>query len=232
MKKHSRKYNEASTKVDHSKMYGIDDAIKLVKDTAVTKFDSTVEVAVRLNLDSKKADQQIRGVLMLPHGTGKTKKVMAIVNASKEAEAKKAGADYIGGEELIEKITKENFFDFDVIVATPDMMPKLGKVAKVLGPKGLMPNPKTGTVTEDVEKKVKDLKAGELEYRSDTFGNVHGIIGKSSFSEKDLKENFKAYMDTIVKAKPQSLKGKYIKSIHLTTTMGPSVKVDETIFDN
>ena len=182
MKQRGKKYVAACEKIEKNKAYSKEEAVKLAKETSVSKFDSTVEVAVRLNLDTKKADQQLRGAIVLPHGTGKTKKVLVIAKGENATKAKEAGADYVGDVDMLEKIEKENWFDFDVMIATPDMMPLLGKLGKVLGPKGLMPNPKTGTVTMDVTKAVNEVKAGRVEYRTDSFGNVHGIIGKSSFT--------------------------------------------------
>ena len=196
MKQRGKKYVAACEKIEKNKAYSKEEAVKLAKETSVSKFDSTVEVAVRLNLDTKKADQQLRGAIVLPHGTGKTKKVLVIAKGENATKAKEAGADYVGDVDMLGKIEKENWFDFDVMIATPDMMPLLGKLGKVLGPKGLMPNPKTGTVTMDVTKAVNEVKAGRVEYRTDSFGNVHGIIGKSSFTEEQLLENLNAFMAT------------------------------------
>lgn len=232
MKKLSKKYVEASKKVEKNKLYTKEEAIKLVKDTAITKFDSTIEVAFKLNLDTKKADQQLRGSLVLPNGTGKTKKVLVIAKGEALENAKKAGADYAGEVEMIDKIQKENWFDFDVIVATPDMMAQLGKIGRVLGPRGLMPNPKTGTVTQSPEKAVEDIKKGMVEYKTDTFGNVHNIIGKVSFDEKALLENLEYIYSSILKAKPSTVKGTYIQNISICTTMGPGIKIDKNSFDN
>lgn len=232
MKKLSKKYVEASKKVEKNKLYTKEEAIKLVKDTATTKFDSTVEVAIKLNLDTKKADQQLRGSLVLPNGTGKTKRVLVIAKGEALEKAKKAGADYAGETEMIEKIEKENWFDYDVIVATPDMMAQLGKIGRVLGPRGLMPNPKTGTVTPTPEKAVEDIKKGMVEYKTDTFGNVHNIIGKVSFDEKALLENLEYIYSSILKAKPSTVKGTYIQNISICTTMGPGIKIDKNSFDN
>ena len=231
MKKLGKKYVEVAKKVDKNKSYSVTEAIKLVKSTSITKFDSTVEVAFNLNVDPKKADQQLRGSVVLPKGTGKTKKVLVITN---EAAAKKyvdAGADYVGVADYIEKIEKENWFDFDVIVATPDMMPKLGRLGKVLGPKGLMPNPKTNTVTTTPEKTVEDIKKGMIEYKTDTFGNVHSIIGKVSFSDADLKENLVYLIKLIISLKPQAVKGTYIENITISSTMGPGIKIDINSID-
>ena len=231
MKKRSKKYTEAFSKVEKGKVYGKEEAIKLVKETSISSFDGTVDVAVRLNLDTKKADQQLRGAIVLPKGTGKTQKVLVIAAGPKATEAKEAGADYVGDMDMIEKIEKENWFDFDTIIATPDMMPKLGKLGKVLGPKGLMPNPKTGTVTLDVAKAVADVKAGKVEYKTDSFGIVHSIIGKVSFSEEDLLANLNAFVGQILRIKPATVKGEYIKSISISSTMGPGIKVENN-FDN
>ena len=229
--KRGKKYVEALNKIEKNKAYTKEEAVKLVKETSTSKFDATVEVAVRLNLDTKKADQQLRGAIVLPHGTGKTKRVLVIAKGDNANKAKEAGADYVGDMDILEKIEKENWFEFDVMIATPDMMPLLGKLGKVLGPKGLMPNPKTGTVTTDVAKAVNDVKAGRVEYRTDSFGNVHGVIGKASFTEAQLSENLDAFMSTIIKAKPSTVKGDYIKNIAITTTMGPGIKILTNSFD-
>lgn len=231
MKKYGKKYVEASKNIDKSKFYDVKEAIKLAKESSVTSFDSSIEVAIKLNVDPKKADQQLRGSLVLPNGTGKTRKVLVIAKGDAAQAAKDAGADYVGDADMIEKIEKENWFDFDVMIATPDMMPLLGKLGKVLGPKGLMPNPKTGTVTMDVTKAVNEVKAGRVEYRTDSFGNVHGIIGKSSFTEEQLLENLNAFMATILKVKPATVKGDYVKNIAITTTMGPGIKILVNSFD-
>ena len=231
MKKRGKKYLEALNKVERGKAYTKEEAVKLAKETSTSKFTGTVEVAVRLNLDTKKADQQLRGAIVLPNGTGKTKRVLVVAKGENATKAKEAGADYVGDTDILEKIEKENWFEFDVMIATPDMMPALGKIGKVLGPKGLMPNPKTGTVTTDVTKAINDVKAGRVEYRTDSFGNVHGIIGKASFTEKQLLENLDAFMATIIKAKPSTVKGDYIKNIAITTTMGPGIKVLINSFD-
>ena len=229
--KKAKKYTEASKLVDKSKLYTKEEAIKLVKKTATTSFDSTIELAVRLNLDTKKADQQLRGALVLPNGTGKTKRVLVIAKGAQAEAAKKAGADYVGDTDMLEKIEKENWFEFDTMIATPDMMPALGKIGKVLGPKGLMPNPKTGTVTMDVATAVSDVKKGRIEYRTDSFGNVHIIIGKASFDEKKLLENLDAFINLIAKTRPQVVKGKYILNISVASTMGPGIKIDTTSFE-
>ncbi len=231
MKKRSKKYVQASEKLEKGKVYTKEEAVKLVKETSVSKFDSSVEIAIRLNLDTKKADQQLRGAIVLPHGTGKTKKVLVVARGENATKAKEAGADYVGDTDILEKIEKENWFEFDVMIATPDMMPLLGKLGKVLGPKGLMPNPKTGTVTMDVQKAVEEVKAGRVTYRTDSFGNVHGIIGKASFTEEQLLENFDAFVGTILKIRPASVKGDYVKNISIATTMGPGIKVSLNSFD-
>ena len=227
MKKHGKKYVEASKKVDKNKLYSLDEAISLVKETSVTSFDSTVEVAIKLNIDAKKSDQALRGSFVLPNGTGKTKRVLVIAKGAQAEAAKKAGAQYVGDKDMIDKIANENWFDFDVIVATPDMMPELGKIGKVLGPKGLMPNPKTGTVTADVEKAVNDINKGMISYKNDSFGNVHSIIGKVSFDNKKLAENLSYVVTTVAKAKPSSVKGVFINSITITTTMVPGIRLDK-----
>jgi len=231
LKKHGKKYVEASNKVDKNKLYSLDEAVKLVKETSVTNFDSTVEVAIKLNIDAKKSDQALRGSFVLPNGTGKTKRVLVIAKGAQAEAAKKAGAQYVGDKDMIDKIANENWFDFDVIVATPDMMPELGKIGKVLGPKGLMPNPKTGTVTADVEKAVNDINKGMISYKNDSFGNVHSIIGKVSFDNKKLAENLSYVVTTVAKAKPSSVKGVFINSITITTTMGPGIRLDKNTFD-
>ena len=226
MKKRSKKYIEAASKVERSKVYTKEEAVKLVKETSISKFDGSVEVSMRLNLDTKKADQQLRGAIVLPKGTGKTKKVLVIAKGDKAAKAKEAGADYVGDVDLLEKIEKENWFDFDTMIATPDMMPLLGKLGRVLGPKGLMPNPKTGTVTMDVAKAVEEVKAGRVEYRTDSFGNIHGVIGKVSFSEEDLLTNLNAFVAHILRIKPATVKGEYVKNISISAAMGPGIKVE------
>ena len=231
MKKRSKKYVEALAKVEKGKAYTVDEAVKLVKETSTTKFDGSVEVAIRLNVDTKKADQQLRGAIVLPKGTGKTTRVIVIAKGEAATKAKEAGADYVGDVDLLQKIEKENWFDFDTMIATPDMMPLLGKLGRVLGPKGLMPNPKTGTVTMDPAKAVADAKAGRVEYRTDSFGNVHAVIGKVFFSEEDLKENLNAFVSTIMKIRPASVKGDYVKNIAITSTMGPGIKISLNSFD-
>ncbi len=229
--KKGKKYVEVSKLVDKNKLYTKEEAVELVKKTSTTKFDASVELAIRLNVDTKKADQQLRGAIVLPNGTGKTKRVLVIAKGEQANAAKEAGADYVGDVDILNKIEKENWLEFDVMIATPDMMPALGKIGKILGPKGLMPNPKTGTVTMDVAKAVMDVKKGRVEYRTDTFGNVHAIIGKVSFEESKLIENLDAFVSVILKSKPSSVKGKYIKNITISSTMGPGIKIDENNFD-
>ena len=226
--KRGKKYTEAAKLVDRTKQYEVEEAVSLVKKTAVAKFDETVEAHLRLGVDGRHADQQIRGAVVLPHGTGKKVRVLVFAKGDKVDEALAAGADYAGGEELIPKIQNDGWFEFDVVVATPDMMGVVGRLGRVLGPKGLMPNPKAGTVTMDVTKAIADIKAGKIEYRLDKTNIVHVTVGKVSFTEEMLADNFKAIMDAIVKAKPSALKGQYIKNITLTSTMGPGVKVDTT----
>lgn len=228
--KHGKKYVEAAKLVDRATFYEPDEAIALAKKTAVAKFDETIEVHIRTGCDGRHAEQQIRGAVVLPNGTGKTVKVLVFAKGDKVNEAEAAGADYVGGEELIPKIQNEGWLDFDVVVATPDMMGVVGRLGKVLGPKGLMPNPKAGTVTMDVTKAINDIKAGKIEYRLDKNNIVHVPVGKASFTEEALQENFKALMDAIVKAKPSALKGQYLRSITLTSTMGPGVKVSVAKF--
>lgn len=231
MKKYGKKYVEASKNIDKNIAYSLEDAIKLVKNTSVTKFDSTVEVAIKLNIDSKKSDQQMKGSLSLPNGTGKTKKVLVIAKGAFAEEAKNAGADFVGDKDMIDKIKNENWFGFDVIVATPDMMPEVGKIGNILGPRNLMPNPKTGTVTTKVGAVVEDIKKGMVTYKNDKFGNIHTIIGKVSFDESKLLENLQYVVATIAKAKPSTVKGAFIENITISTTMGPGIKVDKNSFD-
>ena len=229
--KKGKKYLEVASKVDKMKVYTLDEAVKLVKETSVSKFDGSVEIAMRLNLDTRKSDQQLRGAIVLPSGTGKEKKVLVVAKGDNAKAAKEAGADFVGDVDILEKIEKENWLDFDVMIATPDMMPLLGKLGKVLGPKGLMPNPKTGTVTTDVKKAISDVKKGRVEYRTDSYGNVHGLVGKVSFTEEELKENIKAFVSVILKSKPSVVKGVYVKNVSLSTTMGPGIKLDVNSFD-
>ena len=231
MAKKGKKYSEALKLVDRSKSYDSKEAIELVKKASTAKFDETVEAAFRLGVDPKKADQQIRGAMVLPHGTGKTQRVLVFAKGDKAKEAEAAGADYVGDQEYISKIN-EGWFDFDVIVATPDMMAEVGKLGRVLGPKGLMPNPKTGTVTFEVEKAVQEIKAGKVEYRVDKAGNIHVPIGKVSCEDNQLVENFAAITETLVKAKPQASKGKYMRNAAISSTMGPGVRVDVSSFTN
>ena len=227
MKKRGKNYQEAAKLVDRNKTYNIEEAVALLKQATKAKFDETVEVAFRLGVNPKHADQNIRGAVVLPHGTGKTQRVLVFAKGEKAKEAEAAGADFIADEDIIAKIN-EGWFDFDVIVATPDMMAEVGKLGRVLGPKGLMPNPKTGTVTFEVEKAVNEIKAGKIEYRVDKAANLHAPIGRISFEESQLVENFEALVDTIVKAKPQSSKGTYIRNLVVTSTMGPGIKIDAT----
>ncbi len=231
MRKRGKKYVEALNKLEKGKAYTKEEAVKLAKETSTSKFVASVELAVRLNLDTKKSDQQLRGAIVLPHGTGKSKKVLVIAKGENATKAREAGADFVGDTDMLEKIEKENWFDFDVMIATPDMMPLLGKLGKVLGPKGLMPNPKTGTVTTDVTKAVNDVKAGRVEYRTDSFGNIHGIIGNTNFTEEQLVENLDAFMNVLIKAKPSTVKGDYVKNISIATTMGPGIKIITNSFD-
>ena len=231
MGKKSKKYTEALSKIEKGKAYSLEEAVKLVKETSTSKFDGTVELAVRLNLDTKKNDQQLRGAIVLPHGTGKTKKVLVLAKGDQAKAATEAGADFVGDTDMIQKIEKENWFEFDVIIATPEMMPLLGKLGKVLGPKGLMPNPKTGTVTVDTKKAVEDVKKGRVEYRTDSYANVQAMVGKVSFEDAKLVDNIKAFVDVIIKSKPQAAKGVYIKNIAIASTMGPGIKVDPSSFD-
>ena len=224
--KRGKKYTEAAKLVDRTVQYEVADAIDLVKKTAIAKFDETVEAHIRLGVDGRHADQQVRGAVVLPHGTGKTVRVLVFAKGDKVAEAEAAGADYVGGEELIPKIQNDGWFEFDVVVATPDMMGVVGRLGRVLGPKGLMPNPKAGTVTMDVTKAVADIKAGKIEYRLDKANIIHCPVGKVSFTEEQLADNFNTLMDAIVKAKPASAKGTYLKSVTIASTMGPGIKVN------
>ena len=228
--KHGKKYNEAAKLVDRAVFYEPAEAIALAKKTATAKFDETIEAHIRTGCVGHPAEQQIRGAVVLPNGTGKTAKVLVFAKGDKLSEAEAAGADYVGGEELIPKIQNDGWLDFDVVVATPDMMGVVGRLGKVLGPKGLMPNPKAGTVTMDVTKAINDIKAGKIEYRLDKTNIVHVPVGKASFTDEQLNENFNALMDAIVKARPSALKGQYLRSITLTSTMGPGVKVSVAKF--
>jgi len=229
--KKSKRYASVLEKVEKNKLYSVEEAVKLVKELSNTKFDETVEVAMNMNLDTKKADQQLRGAIVLPNGTGKTQTVLVLAKGDQAKAAKEAGADFVGDVDMIEKIEKENWFSYDVIIATPEMMPMLGKIGKILGPKGLMPNPKTGTVTMDVAKAVEDTKKGKVEYRTDSFGNIHGIVGKVSFDADKLVENLNVFVSTILKIKPATVKGNYVKNISISSTMGPGVKIDLNSFD-
>ena len=228
--KRGKKYIEAAKNIDRAAQYDTEEAISLVKKSAVAKFDETIECHIRTGCDGRHADQQIRGAVVLPNGTGKEVKVLVFAKGDKLTEAEAAGADFVGGDELIPKIQNDGWLDFDVVVATPDMMGVVGRLGKVLGPKGLMPNPKAGTVTMDVTKAVKDIKAGKIEYRLDKSNIIHVPVGKASFTEEQLQQNFDALMDAIVKAKPSTLKGQYLRSITLAPTMGPGVKVSVAKF--
>ena len=221
-----KRYSECLKAYDKNKLYDVEEGIDAVLATSKAKFDETVEFHVRLGVDPKQADQQVRGVIVLPHGTGKSVKVLVIAKGEKADAAAAAGADYVGAEDMVQKIQKENWFDFDVVITTPDMMGVVGRIGKVLGPKGLMPNPKSGTVTPDVAKAVKDVKAGKVEYRLDKTAVIHCIIGKKSFGKEKLLENYRALLDAIIKAKPAAAKGVYVKSIALASTMGPGVKIN------
>ena len=224
--KRSKRYVSNLEKIEKNKVYSALEAVKLVKETSNTKFDGTVEVAMNLNLDTKKNDQQLRGAVVLPNGTGKSKRILVLAKGDQAKAAKEAGADFVGDVDMIQKIEKESWFDYDVIIATPEMMPLLGKIGKLLGPKGLMPNPKTGTVTLDIAKAVKDAKAGKVEFRADKQGMIHCPIGKVQFAHEDLVKNYGTLVYAVLRAKPSAAKGTYVKSIYLTTTMGPSIKID------
>ena len=229
--KRSKRYVSNLEKLDKNKAYSAIEAVKLVKETSNAKFDSTIEVAMNLNLDTKKNDQQLRGAVVLPNGTGKTKRILVLAKGDQAKAAKEAGADFVGDLDMIQKIEKESWFDYDVIFATPEMMPMLGKIGKLLGPKGLMPNPKTGTVTMDTAKAIEETKKGKVNYRTDSFGNVHGIVGKASFDDAKLVENLKAFVEAIMKVKPSTVKGTYVKNVSISSTMGPGVKIDLNSFD-
>ncbi len=223
--KHGKKYVEAASKIEHSKMYDVADALNLAIETSTAKFDETIELHVKLGVDPKNADQQVRGSVVLPNGTGKSVKVLVIAKGDKADIAKANGADFVGAEDMIEKIQKENWLDFDACITTPDMMGLVGRIARILGPRGLMPNPKSGTVTPDVAKAIKDIKAGKVEYRLDKFGIIHVVIGKKSFGVAKLQENYNSVMDALLKAKPQAAKGIYFRSVSVASTMGPGIKV-------
>lgn len=227
--KHGKKYIDSAKAIESAKLYDVDEAISLVLDSAKAKFDETIELHVRLGVDPKQADQQVRGVIVLPNGTGKNVKVLVLAKGEKAEEAKAAGADIVGAEEMIQKIQTENWFDYDVIITTPDMMGLVGRIGKVLGPKGLMPNPKSGTVTMDITKAINDTKAGKVEYRLDKTAIIHCAIGKKSFGNQKIKENYEALMEAIVKAKPAAAKGQYVKSVALASTMSPGVKINAKI---
>ena len=229
--KKSKRYIANLEQIDKTKVYTLEEAVKLAKATSNSKFDATLEVAMNLNLDVKKADQQLRGAVVLPHGTGKSKKILVLAKGDQAKAGEAAGADYVGDVDMITKIEKENWFDFDVIIATPEMMPMLGKIGKLLGPKGLMPNPKTGTVTTDVAKAVEETKKGKVNYRTDSYGNVHGVFGKASFDDEKLVENLKSFVEVILKAKPTTVKGNYVKNISISSTMGPGIKLDINSLD-
>ena len=226
MAKKSKKYVEALNKIDRTRLYDATEALSLVAEVATAKFDETVEAHIKLGVDSRHADQQVRGAVVLPHGTGKTKRVLVFATGEKAAEAEAAGADFVGAEELVQKIQGENWFEFDIVVATPDMMGVVGRLGRVLGPKGLMPNPKSGTVTFDVAKAIDEIKAGKVEYRLDKTNIIHVPVGKVSFGGEKLAENFAALMDAIVKAKPAAAKGQYLRSVTVASTMGPGVKIN------
>ena len=229
--KKSKRHIANLEQIEKNKAYTIEEAVELVKKTSNSKFDATLEVAMNLNLDVKKADQQLRGAVVLPHGTGKSKRILVLAKGEQASKAKNAGAEFVGDIDMITKIEKENWFDFDVIIATPEMMPMLGKIGKLLGPKGLMPNPKTGTVTTDVVKAIEETKKGKVNYRTDSFGNIHGVFGKASFENDKLVENLKAFIEVILRAKPTTAKGIYVKNVTISSTMGPGVKIDLTSLD-
>jgi large subunit ribosomal protein L1 len=228
--KHGKKYTDAKKLIDATKLYDPEEAVSLVKQLSKAKFDETIEMSIRLGVDPRHADQQVRGTVVLPHGTGKKVKVLVFAKADKAKEAEAAGADYVGDADLVAKIQSENWFDFDACVATPDMMPVIGRIARLLGPKGLMPNPKSGTVTMDVTKAVHDIKAGKVEYRVDKTSICHCPIGKASFDSDKLVENLRVLMDAIIKAKPATAKGTYVRSLYMSTTMGPSIRLNSLKF--
>ena len=228
--KHGKKYTDAKKLIDAAKLYDPEEAVALVKQLSKAKFDETIEMSIRLGVDPRHADQQVRGTVVLPHGTGKKVKVLVFAKADKAKEAEAAGADYVGDADLVAKIQSENWFDFDACVATPDMMPVIGRIARLLGPKGLMPNPKSGTVTQDVTKAVHDIKAGKVEYRVDKTSICHCPIGKASFTEEQLNENLRVLMEAIIKAKPATAKGTYVRSLYMSSTMGPSIRLNSLKF--
>lgn len=230
MAKNGKRYKELAKLVDRSKLYDVDEAVSLLKEVANAKFDETVELHVKLGVDGRHADQQVRGAIVLPHGTGKTKRVLVVAKGDKAVEAEKAGADFVGAEDMIEKIQKENWFDFDVIVATPDMMGLIGRLGRVLGPKGLMPNPKSGTVTFDVERAINEIKAGKVEYRLDKTNIIHVSLGKVSFDNSKIIENLNALIEAVIKAKPAAAKGTYLRSVTLSSTMSPGIKLNAAKF--
>lgn len=232
MPKRGKNYKEAAKLVDKTNLYEVSEAMELITKTAKAKFDETIEAHIKLGVDGRHADQQVRGAIVLPHGTGKSKKVLVFAKGPKVQEAEAAGADYVGAEDLAQKIQTENWFDFDVVVATPDMMGVVGRLGKVLGPKGLMPNPKSGTVTMDVTKALEEIKAGKVEYRLDKTNIIHTPIGKASFGAQKLEENFKSLMEAVVKAKPAAAKGQYLRSVTVASTMGPGIKLNPTKFSS
>lgn len=229
MAKLSKRMAENLKKIDIAKNYSLEEAVKLIKETSTVKFDATIDIAMKLNLDPTKAEQQLRGALVLPNGSGKTQRILVLAEGEDAVEAEKLGADFVGSDDLITKIKNENWFDFDVIVATPKMMPKIGRIGQILGPKGLMPNPKTGTVTPNVAKAITEIKSGKVIYRLDKFGNIHTIVGKVSFDETKLIENITALYNEIIRIKPSTAKGIYIENISLSSTMGPGLKIDEKL---
>ena len=231
MKKYGKKYSEAAKLVEKDKLYTVSEAVELAKKVSTTKFDGSIELALNLNIDTKKADQQMRGSIVLPNGLGKTKRICVLAKGENAEIAKSMGAEFVGDNDLIDKIAKESWFDFDVIVATPEMMPALGKIGKILGPRGLMPNPKTGTVTNDVKTAIENIKKGMVEYRADSYGIIHAPVGKASFDNKKLEENITFFVTTILKNKPSTLKGTFVNSIAIAPTMGPGIRIDKNSFD-